>query len=210
MHIHSVQRYLEYLSSEITDLDDEIRDHVQALLDEFSSNLEATISALDESVNTRISNMEETTQAEMQALDDDVNERVQSLTDYIDQTVEELVEWVQEQSFSDHVWDVTRGTLTDSVDGMRRLFYDVTVHGTTVEQLAETDRYPTVSDLATSGWNVRALAVIGAIVLDHTTDPSPWQAGPLHDGEVLDPVALSQALIDDDGFVVVNDNPLNT
>lgn len=127
------------------------------------------------------------------------------LRSYTDEEIEALKEWVRAQTFSTLQWDVTRGMATDSVDAMRRTFFDVTVFGTTVDQLAESTLYPTVDALSASGWNCRALAVIGARVLDHTGDMSPWivSGGGQPTGDAFDAEALSQAIIDPDGFVMV-------
>lgn len=88
--------------------------------------------------------------------------------------IQELREWVEAQTFSQNTWDVTRGLSTNSIDAMRRTFFDVTVDGTTVDHLATSTKYATVDSLAQSGWNCRALAVIGATVLDETY-PNQWR-----------------------------------
>lgn len=87
--------------------------------------------------------------------------------------MEELRDWVYAQTLSMEQWDVTRGLATDSPDAMRRLFFDVTTDGTTVDALAASTEYTTVDELAQSGWNCRALAVIGAAVL-RNYDESQW------------------------------------
>lgn len=132
---------------------------------------------------------------------------LEAFEDRTDNRIDALIEWVREQTFSIQTWDVTRGLLTSSVDAMRRIFFDVTVFGTTVKDLAESTLYQTVHDLAYSGWNVRALAVIGARVLDRVGDNTPWTyhgAVPVT-GDVFDAESLAQAVINDDGFVMVTD-----
>jgi len=132
---------------------------------------------------------------------------LEAFEDRTDERIEALIEWVESQTFSIQTWDVTRGLTTSSVDAMRRMFFDVTVFGSTVKELAESTLYPTVHDLAYSGWNVRALAVIGARVLDHVSDNTPWTyhgAGPVP-GDTFDAESLAQAIVNDDGFVMVTD-----
>lgn len=133
-----------------------------------------------------------------------INEALQVLSDDVAEQLEDLRRWVREQTFSVQTWDVTRGLSSDSVDAMRRTFFDVTVFGTTVDTLAASELYPTVDALAMSGWNVRALAVIGARVLDHTSDMSPWVVpGGGGVGDTFDAEALGTAVVNDDGFVMV-------
>lgn len=88
--------------------------------------------------------------------------------------IQDLRKWVEEQTLSQSIWDVTRGLSGNSIDVMRRTFFDVTVEGTTVDHLATSKKYPTVDTLANSGWNCRSLAVIGATVLDETY-PNQWR-----------------------------------
>lgn len=168
--IYGVEKYLEYLSSTISGLEESIRKEVEALIEEAQAEIEKTF----EEIRT-----------------------------VLDAEIEDLRAWVEAQTFSVESWDVTRGRTDTSVEVNRRLFFDVTVFGTTVQQLAESERYQTVQQLAESGWNVRALAVIGAEVLDHVQDPTPWHADPLPGDDSFDPVRLSTARVDTDGFVIV-------
>lgn len=120
---------------------------------------------------------------------------------FVEVNINDMREWVEAQTFSMNVWDVTTGTAISSVEAMRRLFFDVTVHGTTVQELADSTVYDTVQELSDSGWNVRALAVIGAQVLNA---PNPDQWAPTGaPGDAFDAGRLSLARVDEDGFVVV-------
>ena len=85
---------------------------------------------------------------------------------------------------------------------MRRIFFDVTVLGTTVKQLAESTKYPTVQALAYSGWNTRALAVIGAQVLDHESDNTPWVVPGGGIVGAFDAGSLVTATVDSNGFLM--------
>lgn len=114
-------------------------------------------------VDEAVEEVEAQLEAEISTLRSDVQEQI------ID-----LIAWVKEQTYSIRTWDVTRGLLTDSVDAMRRIFFDVTTDGATVDQLANSDTYDTVDALAQSGWNSRALAVIGATVLG-IEDQAQWR-----------------------------------
>ena len=61
-------------------------------------------------------------------------------------------------------WDVQLGYATSSVDAMRDMFNDVTIHGITVKELNNLNM--TVENLANCGLNVRGLAVIGYELID--------------------------------------------
>lgn len=104
----------------------------------------------------------------------EIDDALEELRGDVYTQIKELKDWVHEQTFSQHIWDVTRGLATDSVDAMRRTFFDVTTDGATVDELATSTKYQTVDALANSGWNCRALAVIGATVLDLTND-NQWR-----------------------------------
>ena len=132
-----------------------------------------------------------------------IDNALSALSADIEAQLDDLRAWVREQTFSMSQWDVTRGLATSSVEAMRRTFFDVTVFGTTVDNLNESDLYPTVDALARSGWNCRALAVIGARVLGDTGDMSPWVVPGGGTGETFDAEALGTAVIHDEGFVVV-------
>lgn len=116
--------------------------------------------------------------AETQAMIDDIEEQLEGEMEILRRDLQEqiraLIAWVKEQTYSVRTWDVTRGLLTDSVDAMRRIFFDVTTDGATVDQLANSNTYATVDALAQSGWNSRALAVIGATVLG-IEDQAQWR-----------------------------------
>lgn len=122
--------------------------------------------------------------------------------DKTDDRIDQLIEWVESQTFSIQTWDVTRGLTTSSVDAMRRIFFDVTILGTTVKQLAESPKYPTVQALAYSGWNTRALAVIGARVLDHESDNTPWVVPGGGIVGAFNAGSLVTATVNDEGFLM--------
>lgn len=107
--------------------------------------------------------------------EDEINDEMAALESDLRNQIQDLREWVESQTFSMEQWDVTRGMTDHSVEVMRRLFFDVTTDGATVDDLATSTKYETVDALATSGWNCRALAVIGATVLD-ISKPEQWQA----------------------------------
>ena len=79
---------------------------------------------------------------------------------------EELIALILETGEGSLDWDVTKGRYDSSVNAMRSLFYDVTVHAINCEQLADIPDF-TVSDLADSGLNVRGLAVMSRWLTDH-------------------------------------------
>ena len=132
-----------------------------------------------------------------------LQEQMRELEAYVDEQVAELKDWVIEHTRAEGIWDVTTGSTQDSVTAMRRLFFDVTVHGTTVDTLAQNDRYSTVDALADSGWNARALAVIGGYILDTQSDLTPWVVDPAAAGDALSVEGLALTHIDDDGYVYV-------
>lgn len=113
------------------------------LSNEIRAEIEATIDEIEEQL-----------EAELETLRRDLQEQIR-----------DLIQWVQEQTFSVQTWDVTRGLRDNSVETMRRIFFDVTTEGVTVDELATNSEFPTVDDLANSGFNCRALAVIGARIL---------------------------------------------
>lgn len=133
----------------------------------------------------------------------DLEEQMRELEAYVDDQVRELKDWVIEHTRAEGIWDVTTGTTQDSVTAMRRLFFDVTVHGTTVDTLATSDRYETVAALSDSGWNARALAVIGGYILNTQGDLTPWVVDPATAGDTLSVEDLALTHIDDDGYVYV-------
>ena len=79
---------------------------------------------------------------------------------------EELIALILETGEGSLDWDVTKGRYDSSVNAMRSLFYDVTVHAIDCEQLSDIPDF-TVSDLADSGLNVRGLAVMSRWLIDH-------------------------------------------
>lgn len=128
-------------------------------------------------LSKHISELEGTLRQEMQDMIDEATVELQAAIDALGfdlrQEMNDLRDWVYAQTLSMEQWDVTRGLATDSPDAMRRLFFDVTTDGTTVDELAASTEYTTVDELAQSGWNCRALAVIGAAVLRNYNE-SQW------------------------------------
>ena len=155
------------------------------------------IAGLEDEIKAEVEEMLADAQAEIIAA-------LKEFEDKTDDRIDELIEWVEAQTFSIQTWDVTRGLTTSSVDAMRRIFFDVTVLGTTVKQLAESTKYQTVQALANSGWNVRALAVIGARVLDHESDNTPWTVPGGGIVGSFDAGRLVTATVDEDGFLVTS------
>lgn len=70
---------------------------------------------------------------------------------------DKLVQLIADLQIGMLIWNVTVGRYTDSVQSMRDLFNDVTVHAITVDTLADMDI--TVDGLTECGLNVRGLAV---------------------------------------------------
>ena len=134
------------------------------------AGLDAYMKYLSEAMNELADELQKELDEAIAEIKTAVDEAISNLDDSVTERIDELTRWVQEQTWSVQAWDVTRGLLTDSIDQSRRLFWDVTTEGCTVDELAENETYATVDELASSGYNVRAIAVIGARVLDIDTD----------------------------------------
>lgn len=169
--------------------------HVEGL-EQYLAYLSELLPRFQDELRRELIKIIEETQRELEA-------QMRELEDYIDEQVRELKEWVIEHTRAEGIWDVTTGATEDSVTAMRRLFFDVTVHGTTVDDLAESDRFQTVDALSDSGWNARALAVIGGYILDTQSDLEPWVVDPATAGDSLSVADLALTHIDDDGYVYV-------
>ena len=103
---------------------------------------------------------DESVVAELESIKADIDERVRELYAHLDQFLEQF-----EDSSVD--WDCQHGYMTNTVEAMRDMFRDVTVHSITVKQLRE--RNMTVADLSECGLSVRGLAVWGSTCLTHST-----------------------------------------
>ena len=136
-------------------------------IESYLGYLSQQIAGLEDDIKTYIDDA-------MADIEQDLQDAISLLSLDLHREMDELREWVEAQAFSTAQWDVTRGLTTTSVEAMRRIFADVTVDGTTVDRLTASTRYQTVDALAASGWNCRALAVIGATVLDETY-PQQWR-----------------------------------
>lgn len=109
---------------------------------------------------------------EFKAFIDELNkeqsEQTNELKQYTDEQVlhayNELMELIKELEAGMLVWNVVHGEYTNSIDAMRDMFNDVTVHGISVDTLAGLDI--TVDQLADSNLNVRGLAVYGGYLID--------------------------------------------
>ncbi len=139
------------------------------------AGMEAYLSYLSQLLAQLPAEMRRETQMMIDGVRSQLEREMDSLSKDVQDQLDDIRTWVREQTWSVQTWDVTRGRRTDSVDAMRRIFHDVTTYGATVEQLATSSVYPTVASLATSGWNCRALAVIGATVLQ-IDDQQQWRA----------------------------------
>ena len=80
-----------------------------------------------------------------------------------------LIAFIQTLEKGMLTWDVTHGRYTSSVEAMRNLFNDVTLHAITVDTLNTLDL--TVDGLADCGLNVRGLAVYSGWLLGEDFTP---------------------------------------
>lgn len=76
---------------------------------------------------------------------------------YTDGEIDKVLKILEQIQIGMLVWNVVIGAYTNSVESMRDLFNDVTVHAITVDSLANLDM--TVDGLSDCGLNVRGLAV---------------------------------------------------
>lgn len=86
---------------------------------------------------------------------------------------EELIDLIRETSEGSLDWDVQHGTYSSSVQSMRDMFNDVTVHSMNITEFNEltiidngTERDFTVDDLTNSGVNVAGWAVMNRWIAD--------------------------------------------
>ena len=79
---------------------------------------------------------------------------------------EELIELIQQTGEGSLDWNVQRGMYDSSMNAMRDMFNDVTVHALTVAELNAIDSL-TVQGLSDSGLNVKGLAVMSRWLVDN-------------------------------------------
>ena len=99
-------------------------------------------------------------------LEEDFAEEFAKLTADLESMREELIALVISIGEGSLDWDVQHGYYTSSVDAMRDMFNDVTVHALTIEELNSYNF--TVQDIADSGLNVRGLAVMSRWLVNHS------------------------------------------
>ena len=78
---------------------------------------------------------------------------------------EELIELVMQIGEGSLDWDVQHGRYDSSINAMRDIFNDVTVHALYIDELNALDM--TVEELANCGLNVRGLAVMSRWLVNH-------------------------------------------
>lgn len=135
----------------------------------------------------------------------DESARISALIGGLQTQFDKLAEIVNELQKSNRQWDVQHGYFTDTVTAQRDMFNDLTVHALTVAELAELNI--TVAGLADSGLNVRGLAVMSWWLVDKFDLPNGFRYfdDPTTSSNVLNPVGLEKARINQNGFVYVSD-----
>ena len=78
---------------------------------------------------------------------------------------QELIELVMQVGEGSLDWNVQHGYYDSSINAMRDMFNDVTVHALYIDELNDLDL--TVEELANSGLNVRGLAVMSRWLVNH-------------------------------------------
>lgn len=146
---------------------------VQQLIDE-SKDFDATVTELRNALDSAISECKSYTDSEIGEL------RAQLML---------LIEQLESGALA---WDVTTGEYKAPTDAARDSFNDVTIHGITVDQLAELDS--NVTELSDCGLNVRGLAVFGGYLLGDTFVPNGvFYSGSSHDEKRLTCALLAGA-----------------
>ena len=130
---------------------------------------------------------------ELENIKADIDERIRELYAHLDQFLEQF-----EDSSVD--WDCQHGYMTNTVEAMRDMFRDVTVHSITVKQLRERDM--TVADLSDCGLSVRGLAVWGKYLFD-PFDIDPEFKPNYSRATSLDVDSINDAQVDGNGYVYV-------
>lgn len=100
-------------------------------------------------------------------LNEDLANELEALHDDFANLKDELIILVEELSAGVLTWDVQIGAYTSSVQAMRDMFNDVTVHAIDIKTLNAIDGF-TVADLAECGLNTRGLAVMSRWLIDNT------------------------------------------
>lgn len=95
----------------------------------------------------------------MQTHVDELDSRVEEYNARLLRLISELYDMVAMLKESELQYDPQHGFYTDTQTAQRDMFNDLTVHGITCEDLAES--MITVDELSNSGLNVRGLAVLG-------------------------------------------------
>ena len=99
-----------------------------------------------------------------QAVGDEVAEELRKAHTDLLNLREELIELVMQVGEGSLDWDVQHGRYDSSINAMRDMFNDVTVHALYIEELNALNM--TVEELANSGLNVRGLAVMSRWLVD--------------------------------------------
>ena len=90
---------------------------------------------------------------------------ITNLKTYIDTVKQELEKTLYELSISNLVWDCQKGKQNSSVESIRDMFNDVTVHSIKIHDFNEIENM-TVAKLSECGLNVRGLAVMSRSLID--------------------------------------------
>lgn len=102
-----------------------------------------------------------------QALKDAVDGLKALFEDKLNRAVSQLTELINALEGSSLDWDVQQGKYTNTVEAMRDMFNDVTIHSYNVEQIEQIfdDLDMTVDDLANCGLNVKGYALLNHLLL---------------------------------------------
>lgn len=114
----------------------------------YSSEIASTVNDIDSTVKTELADTIAEVNASLKVLNDN------------------WTKILNEISQTDVSWDVQQGKATSSVEAMRDMFNDITIHSITIEELNALDM--TVEELANCTLSVRGLAVIGYYLIDNT------------------------------------------
>ena len=114
----------------------------------------------------------------------ELNKIEKEAEDYTDGEIDKVIKILEQIQIGMLVWNVVMGAYTNSVESMRDLFNDVTVHAITVDTLAQLDM--TVDQLADCGLNVRGLAVFSGYLMgeDFVPEGITYDGAPPLDGKL--------------------------
>lgn len=115
----------------------------------YSSEIASTVNDIDSTVKTELADTIAEVNASLKVLDENWTKILNEITE------------------TDVSWNVQFGKSTSSVEAMRDMFNDVSIHSITVEELNALDI--TVEGLADSTLSVRGLALIGYYLIDKST-----------------------------------------